>query len=206
MKIEIPCGQVVLIGDLKVPKSASGLVIFVHGSGSSRYSPRNIFVAERLNEAGFATLLFDLLTVDEEFERQKVFDIELLAKRLVEVTKSLISNPEVGNLPIGYFGASTGAAAALVAASILGKKISAIVSRGGRVDLAGDFLAKVQPPTLMIVGEDDYEVLELNYQAHSHMNCEKQIQVIKGATHLFEEPGALEQVANLASAWFKLYH
>ena len=202
MEVEIPSGEVLLKGELLVPAQALGTVIFVHGSGSSRHSPRNQSVASHLNRIGFATLLFDLLTQDEELNRSNVFDIDLLSKRLIEVTNWVTDNPELARLAKGFFGASTGAAAALVAAAELQQEISAVVSRGGRVDLAGAFVEKVQTPTLMIVGAEDREVLELNYQAQRHLHCENKIEIIPGATHLFEELGALELVAELAGEWF----
>jgi putative phosphoribosyl transferase len=191
-----------LAGDLRMPEPADGLVIFAHGSGSSRLSPRNRQVAEALNQAGFATLLFDLLTTEEELDRAKVFDIELLADRLLAVTRWIQAEPELSGMPIGYFGASTGAAAALRAAAPLGAGIRAVVSRGGRPDLAAESLEVVTAPTLLIVGGADWQVLELNEQAASLMRCEREVAVVPGATHLFEEPGALERVAELASDWF----
>ena len=202
MEVEIPSDEVLLKGELLVPAQALGTVIFVHGSGSSRQSPRNQSVASHLNRIGFATLLFDLLTQDEELNRSNVFDIDLLSKRLIDVTHWVTDNPVLARLAKGFFGASTGAAAALVAAAELQHEISAVVARGGRVDLAGAFLEKVQTPTLMIVGAEDREVLELNYQAQRHMHCENKIEIIPGATHLFEELGALELVAELAGRWF----
>lgn len=205
MEIEIPNAQVVLHGDLEIPSSPRGLVIFVHGSGSSRLSPRNKKVAEYLNQERFATLLFDLLSVEEEKNRQNVFDITKLSERLVEVTNWVSSQVEVKEIPIGYFGASTGAAAALIAATLSKVHISAVVSRGGRVDLANRYLAEVRAPTLMIVGEEDQEVLVLNRTAQAHMTCLNEILIIPGATHLFEEPGALDLVTNLAAKWFMKY-
>ena len=205
MEIEINCRKITLRGDLTVPDNASGTVIFVHGSGSSRHSPRNKSVARYLNDAGFATLLFDLLTENEEIDRDNVFDIELLAQRLIEVTKWISSHEKLSKFPIGYFGASTGAAAALVAVTLLGNEVSAIVSRGGRVDLAGDYLEKVVTPTLMLIGDEDREVLALNYQAQKRLGGINEIEVVPGATHLFEEPGALEVVARSASRWFLRY-
>jgi putative phosphoribosyl transferase len=191
-----------LAGDLRLPESAAGLVIFAHGSGSSRMSPRNRQVAESLNQAGFATLLFDLLTTEEELDRAKVFDIDLLGERLLVVTRWAQGDPDLGDLPIGYFGASTGAAAALSAAARLGSEIRAVVSRGGRPDLAAESLEKVASPTLLIVGGADWQVLELNEQAARLLRCEHEVAVVPGATHLFEEPGALERVAELAADWF----
>lgn len=191
-----------LPGDLVVPNGATGMVIFAHGSGSSRLSPRNRQVAERLHEAGLGTLLFDLLTVEEAEDRAKVFDIELLAERLEGAHRWLRRWPQVGRVPIGFFGASTGAAAALVAAARLGAEVGAVVSRGGRPDLAADALPKVTAPTLLIVGGDDVQVLALNRAAEARMRCERRLEVIPGASHLFEEPGALERVAELAAEWF----
>jgi len=177
-------------------------VIFAHGSGSSRLSPRNRGVAGRLNRAKLGTLLFDLLTEEEERDRRNVFDIALLAERLVAVTRWARRSEEEGSLPIGYFGASTGAAAALRAAASLGAEIGAVVSRGGRPDLAAERLAEVTAPTLLIVGGADRQVLELNGDAAKLLRCEHEVAVVPGATHLFEEPGALERVAELATAWF----
>ena len=194
-----------LAGDLRSPEPAAGLVMFAHGSGSSRLSPRNRQVAEALNEAGFATLLFDLLTTDEELDRTKVFDIELLAERLLAVTRWAEGEEALGHLPISYFGASTGAAAALRAAAHLGAEIRAVVSRGGRPDLAAESLEEVASPTLLIVGGADWQVLELNEQAAKLLRCEHEVAVVPGATHLFEEPGALERVAELAADWFSRY-
>ena len=205
MQVEIPCQRSVLMGDLNIPSQAIGFIIFVHGSGSSRKSPRNQSVASHLNHLGFATLLFDLLTEAEELNRQNVFDIKLLSLRLNEVKRWATENEHLSKLSIGYFGASTGAAAALVSASMLDSEISAVVSRGGRVDLAGEFLESVKTPVLMIVGAEDKEVLELNYDAKRHLHCENKIEIIPGATHLFEEPGALDLVADLAGDWF-LHH
>jgi putative phosphoribosyl transferase len=191
-----------LAGDLRLPEPVAGLVIFAHGSGSSRLSPRNRQVAEALNEAGFATLLFDLLTTEEEFDRAKVFDIALLAERLLAVTAWIRDQADLGDLSIGYFGASTGAAAALRAAARLGDEIDAVVSRGGRPDLAAESLEEVSSPTLLIVGGADWQVLELNEQAAKLLRCEHEVAVVPGATHLFEEPGALERVSELAADWF----
>lgn len=181
--------------------SPRGIVLFAHGSGSSRLSPRNIFVAEALQHAGFATLLFDLLTEEEEANRANVFDIALLAERLDQAATWVGDNAAVRNLPVGLFGASTGAAAALVAAA--GRRdVGAIVSRGGRPDLAADALAKVTAATLLVVGGDDLEVLALNQAAYRRLRCERQLAVVPGASHLFQEPGALESVVALARAWF----
>jgi putative phosphoribosyl transferase len=194
-------------GDLTVPSNARGVVTFAHGSGSSRLSSRNRFVAGVLQQAGLATLLLDLLTPEEEQvdlqTRHLRFDIELLANRLVEATTWLAGDSELGKLPMGYFGASTGAAAALIAAARLSPRIRAVVSRGGRPDLARTALAKVVAPTLLVVGGDDHSVIELNEKAVKELRCEKRLEIVPGATHLFEEPGALEQVASLASDWFE---
>jgi putative phosphoribosyl transferase len=191
-----------LNGDLRLPEEAGGLVIFAHGGGSSRLSPRNREVAGSLNRAGLATLLFDLLTDEEADDRAKVFDIGLLAERLAAVTRWAGMEPRLRDLPRGYFGASTGAAAALVAAARLGGEIGAIVSRGGRPDLAGANLDGVASPTLLIVGGADWQVLELNEEAARLLRCEREVAIVPGATHLFEEPGALERVAALARDWF----
>jgi putative phosphoribosyl transferase len=202
---EIASGDRKLGGTLEVPSPASGIVLFAHGSGSSRHSPRNRFVAERLNEAGFATLLFDLLTEAEESDRRNVFDIGLLGERLIAATKWTRDRDDVGELPVGYFGASTGAAAALVAAAELGDEIAAVVSRGGRPDLAIPVLVRLTAPTLLIVGGDDRPVIGMNEEAQRHMHCENSLEIVPGATHLFEEAGTLEQVADLAAAWFGKY-
>jgi putative phosphoribosyl transferase len=194
--------DVVLDGDLTVPPCPRGWVIFAHGSGSSRRSPRNIAVAEVLNRAGIATLLLDLLTSEEELDREKVFDVELLARRLLGATHWLAERPEAHDLPIGYFGASTGAAAALIAAAELGDEISAVVSRGGRPDLAHGVLKEVRSPTLLVVGGANSVVLELNEDAAARLTCPHALEVVPGATHLFEEPGALDRVASLAASWF----
>lgn len=194
-----------LTGDLRIPDGAAGLVLFAHGSGSSRRSPRNREVAASLNESGLATLLFDLLTEEEAIDREKVFDIDLLAERLVAATNWARADPETSELPLGYFGASTGAAAALCAAAEAGGGISAVVSRGGRPDLAAHRLAEVVAPTLLIVGGADWQVLELNEQAAKLLRCEHDVAIVPGATHLFEEAGALERVADLASHWFLAY-
>jgi putative phosphoribosyl transferase len=190
-------------GDLVVPDPAHALVVFAHGSGSSRYSPRNRQVARALNERGLATLLLDLLTVEEESDRANVFDIKLLAGRLEAATRWARTESQLGQLPIGYFGASTGAGAALWAAAELGEEIGAVVSRGGRPDLAASRLGDVRAPTLLIVGGHDEVVIELNRQARELVAARCEIAVVPGATHLFEEPGALEQVARLASEWFE---
>ncbi|WP_052423082.1 dienelactone hydrolase family protein [Nonomuraea candida] len=189
-------------GDLIVPDAAQGLVVFVHGSGSSRHSPRNRYVAGALNEAGLGTLLFDLLTPSEEADRANVFDIPLLAERLLERTAWVRGQPAAKGLPIGYFGASTGAAAALWAAAEPDNEITAVVSRGGRPDLAGPRLAAVRAPTLLIVGGRDPVVVELNEEAQRRLSADSRITVVPGATHLFEEPGALDAVAGHARDWF----
>ncbi|MFI5053394.1 MAG: phosphoribosyltransferase family protein [Acidimicrobiia bacterium] len=203
-EIEIAVRGVRVAGHLTQPVDAVGIVVFAHGSGSSRHSPRNQFVARHLNRAGLATLLFDLLTPDEALDRAKVFDIELLADRLQAVARWLRGQPETVGLGVGYFGASTGAAAALWAAAG-DVTLRAVVSRGGRPDLAMARLADVHAPTLLIVGGDDTAVLELNRLAADRMSCEHRVDVVPGATHLFEEPGALETVAHLARDWFLSY-
>jgi putative phosphoribosyl transferase len=192
-----------LAGTLNRPGGARALVIFAHGSGSSQFSPRNIRVAEALNHRRIATLLLDLLLPQEEEDRQNVFDISLLAQRLKQAVRWVIDEPDVNSLPIGLFGASTGAAAALVAASGLGDRIGAVVSRGGRPDLAGDRLPLVKIPTLLIVGGADYGVIELNQQALERLGGEQCIQIVPGAPHLFEEAGALDAVIELAAGWFE---
>ena len=201
-EVEVTARGVMLAGHLTIPEHATGIVVFAHGSGSSRHSPRNRYVAEVLNKAGLATLLFDLLTPAEERNRANVFDIELLARRLADVTGWLAGQPDTASLPVGYFGASTGAGAALVAATDARVKVGAVVSRGGRPDLAGRYLADVVAPTLLIVGGHDEVVLELNRRAQAAIPGECQLTVVPGATHLFEEPGTLEQVAALARDWF----
>jgi len=196
--VRIPPG---LLGNLRLPDGAIGVVLFAHGSGSGRFSPRNNHVAERLSSAGLATLLFDLLRQEEEADRANVFDIDLLASRLIGATDWVHRNATLRSLPIGYFGASTGAAAALVAAAVPGNSVAAVVSRGGRPDLAGPALARVRAPTLLIVGGEDIEVLALNRQAQRQLHCESQLQIVPGATHLFEEPGALDSVVELSRRW-----
>ncbi len=191
-----------LPGLAAVPARPSGVVIFAHGSDSSRLSPRNQAVAEELNRAGFATLLFDLLTPDEALDRRNVFDIELLARRL-ESAVAWLPTALPADLPLGLFGASTGAAAALVAAARLGDRTSAVVSRGGRPDLAGSHLPAVASPTLLIVGSRDEQVLDLNRRARAQMSCPTELAIVEGATHLFSEPGALEEVSRLARRWFE---
>ncbi len=204
--VVIAAGAASLAGDLTVPAGANGVVLFAHGSGSSRASPRNVWVAARLARAGLATLLFDLLTPEEEqrdvHTREHRFDIPLLSQRLVLATDWVDAQPELRALPIGYFGASTGAGAALVAAAERRERIGAVVARGGRPDLAGiDALAQVTAPTLLVVGGNDDVVIDLNRRALAAMRCEKRLEIVPGATHLFEEPGALEQVAATASQW-----
>lgn len=191
-----------LEGNLALPAGASGVVAFAHGSGSSRRSPRNRRVAEALGAQGLATLLFDLLTEDEATDRERVFDIPLLAERLLDATRWLREDRDTRALRIGLFGASTGAAAALVAAARSQDEIGAVVSRGGRPDLAGSFLARVRAPTLLIVGSHDPVVLDLNREALAALRCEKELVIVPGATHLFEEPGTLERVIELAGRWF----
>lgn len=190
-------------GALALPKEARGLVLFAHGSGSSRHSPRNRQVAEVLYQSGIGTLLFDLLTFKEDQDYATRFDIDLLTRRLVAATRWIMGDPRTGNLAVGYFGSSTGAAAALRATAELGPKIGAVVSRGGRPDLAAQVLRKVRSPTRLIVGGQDEPVLDLNRQAYSRLQAEAELVIIPGATHLFEEPGALEEVARLAADWFK---
>ncbi len=204
-KVEVKAGSISLAGHLKVPDRAKGVIVFAHGSGSSRKSPRNMAVAQVLNEAGFATLLFDLLTEQEASDRGNVFAIDLLASRLLDATTWLRSQQGYADIAIGYFGASTGAAAALWAATDPLCKVRAVVSRGGRADMAGPKLGNVQSPTLLIVGGLDEAVIELNRQAFSQLRCTKELVIIPGATHLFEEPGTLEQVAALAKTWFTNY-
>lgn len=207
--IQIPVNGITLQGNLTVPAQAEACVIFAHGSGSSRFSPRNRFVAQKLNSDGLATLLFDLLTPEEEavdnVTRELRFDIDLLAQRLVRVTDWLLEQPDIQMLRLAYFGASTGAAASLQAASQRPSDIQAVVSRGGRPDLAGQYLRRVQAPALFIVGEDDVHVIQLNKEAMKQINSMKKIEIIPNATHLFEEPGALEQVAELSSLWFQQF-
>ena len=196
-------GRVELIGDLVLPDAAEGLVVFAHGSGSSRHSPRNRQVARALNERRLGTLLLDLLTVEEELDRSNVFDIGLLAERLVAATRWARREPRLASLPVGYFGASTGAGAALWAAAELGEEIAGVVSRGGRPDLAAGRLAEVRAPVLLIVGGHDEIVLELNREAQRLLHAPSELAVVPGATHLFEEPGALEEVSRLAGDWFE---
>jgi dienelactone hydrolase len=207
--VQIPDGSARLNGDLHVPVRSQGLVIFAHGSGSSRFSPRNRQVAEALESAGFATLLLDLLTREEEsvdiYTTQFRFDIGLLGRRVIAAADWAAGQPSLRDLKIGYFGASTGAAAALIAAAERPEISAAVVSRGGRPDLAGDALPRVQTPTLLIVGGDDEVVIELNEEAKRRMKTIVRLEIVPGATHLFEEPGALEQVQRLAIEWFRQY-
>jgi putative phosphoribosyl transferase len=208
-EVQIQVGRARLSGNLHIPKDAAALVLFAHGSGSSRHSPRNQLVARALNDVRLATLLFDLLTQEEEAidmqTRELRFNIHLLAERLVHATKWAKQQPQTRDLRIGYFGSSTGGAAALVAAVGVPQDVNAVVSRGGRPDLAGEALQKVQAPTLLIVGGNDDIVIELNEQARDRMHCEVKLESVPGATHLFEEPGTLEKVAKLASDWFSLH-
>ena len=201
-EVQVAVGPVELVGRLTIPEHPTGIVVFAHGSGSSRHSPRNRYVAEVLNASGLATLLFDLLTPAEERNRANVFDIKLLADRLVGVTDWLAGQADTAALPVGYFGASTGAGAALMAAADPRVKVAAVVSRGGRPDLAGYSLTKVHAPTLLIVGGRDELVLELNRRARAAIPGHCELRIVPGATHLFEEPGALEQVAVLGRNWF----
>ena len=201
-EIEISVGSIDLKGDLVFSPEAKGLVLFAHGSGSSRKSPRNRYVAEVLQDSNIATLLFDLLTPQEDMIYKTRFDIDLLTQRLMHVSEWVMIQNNLKSLPLGYFGASTGAAAALKAAAQLGSKIKSVVSRGGRPDLAIDVLDQVSAPTLFIVGGEDHKVIELNYFAYSHLKCRKKIEILAGASHLFEEPGTLEQAAELAKQWF----
>jgi pimeloyl-ACP methyl ester carboxylesterase len=198
----ITIASVGLEGLLGLPRDPKGIVLFAHGSGSGRLSPRNNFVAQALRDDGLATLLFDLLTVEEARDRGNVFDIELLARRLLMATAWVRQDAETRDLPVGYFGASTGAAAALVAEAAHEGRVAAIVSRGGRPDLAGRALPAVKAPTLLIVGGDDVEVLALNRAALAELRCAKQLVIVPGATHLFEEPGTLEAVVEHARGWF----
>lgn len=207
--VSVLCGEVALPGDLNIPQEAAAIVLFAHGSGSSRHSPRNRFVAQMLNQAGLATLLFDLLTrKEDEIDRATAslrFDIDLLAERLAGATDWVARYAPTGKLSIGYFGASTGAAAALVAAAARPEMVAAVVSRGGRPDLAGESLGRVEAPTLLMVGGEDQPVIELNRRALDRLHSEKKLEIVPGATHLFEEPGTLEKVARLAADWFCKY-
>jgi dienelactone hydrolase len=203
--IQIHSGAMILNGELAMPNGATGVVLFAHGSGSSRHSPRNQFVARTIRETGVGTLLFDLLSSEEESLDASSgvlrFDISLLARRLRDATRWIQS--EFDYLRVGYFGASTGGGAALVAAAQSGEAIGAVVSRGGRPDLAGDFLGRVKSPSLLIVGGRDTPVIQMNQYAYAQLRCEKRLEIVRGATHLFQEPGALEQVARLAADWFR---
>jgi len=202
--VRIPVDDIQIEGLLVLPPKAQGLVLFAHGSGSSRHSPRNNFVARELHAQHLGTLLLDLLTQSEDLNYQTRFDIPLLTHRLLAATRWALLDPATHRLPMAYFGASTGAAAALQAAAAIGTEIRAVVSRGGRPDMAGHHdLARVQAPTLLIVGGDDTEVLELNRDACARLHCDKELSIIPGATHLFEEAGALEEVARQAAAWFR---
>jgi putative phosphoribosyl transferase len=208
-KVEIEVGGGMLEGELNIPDNAEGIVIFAHGSGSSRHSPRNQFVARSIRQSGNGTLLFDLLTSEEESEDDRTgelrFNIALLADRLVQTAQWLATQPDARHFGQGFFGSSTGGGAALVAAAQLRLQVQAVVSRGGRPDLAAESLPKVQCPTLLLVGEYDDVVITLNEQAFARLRCEKEMRIIPGATHLFEEPGTLERVANEASEWFQLH-
>lgn len=203
--VRIPSGRAQMEGMVEVPEGARGVVLFAHGSGSGRFSPRNQFVARVLREGGLATLLIDLLEEWESQDRSKVFDIGLLAERLLSATEWLQADPETRDLAIGYFGASTGAAAALEAAARGGYETKAIVSRGGRPDLAMEYLPRVTAPTLLIVGGNDWPVIPLNEEALQRLTCVKELAIVPGASHLFEEAGALEEVARLAREWFAKY-
>ncbi len=207
--VRVPAAGAMLEGNLAIPPNASGVMLFAHGSGSSRHSPRNRAVARALNEGRLATLLVDLLTPAEESVDEQTghlrFDIGLLADRLVDAADWLTENEETRSLPIGLFGASTGGGAALVAAAQRPNTVRAVVSRGGRPDLAGAALSRVRAPTLLIVGGRDHEVIELNREAFERLRCEKKLEIVPGATHLFEEPGALEEVARLARDWFRRF-
>jgi dienelactone hydrolase len=208
-EVRVSAGPVTLAGNLGVPDDARGIVLFAHGSGSGRHSPRNRYVARTLREAGLATLLIDLLTPEEEEVDLKTrhlrFDIGLLAERLAGATHWLAQNPDTQYLRVGYFGASTGAGAALVAAAEQPGDVGAVVSRGGRPDLAGENLSRVRAPTLLIVGENDLPVIDMNQEALAQLRVEKKLEIVPGATHLFEEPGTLEEVARLAAEWFVRY-
>jgi len=203
--VNIKTDSVTLTGELNLPMNARGVVLFAHGSGSSRHSPRNKFVAQVLQKDGFATLLIDLLTEEEDIVYQTRFDIDLLAGRLLKITEWLSEENQTKDLPIGYFGASTGAAAALKAAAISRKPIAAVVSRGGRPDLAEPLLEEVKAPTLLIVGGYDDIVIGLNKLAYSKLRSTKELEIVPGATHLFEEPGTLNEAARLADEWFQQY-
>lgn len=207
--VKVRVGGHLLEGNLNIPKGANGVVLFAHGSGSSRHSPRNQFVARALREGGLGTLLIDLLTLEEEREDELTgelrFDIDFLTNRVVEITEWLVKNPETKSLKIGYFGASTGAAAALSAAAVKKELVKAVVSRGGRPDLTGAILPQVRAATLLIVGGEDGPVIGMNQEAYDQLICEKKMVIVPHATHLFEEPGTLEEVARLARDWFTTY-
>ena len=203
-EVNIPVGKVILTGEVSIPLKAKAIIIFSHGSGSSRFSKRNQMVAEYLHEKNFGTLLFDLLTEEEDKNYYNRFDIDLLTKRLAGATEWLERLPAAKDCRIGYFGASTGAASALKAAAIL-PQVSAVVSRGGRPDLVMDDLHNVDAPTLLIVGSLDYDVIQLNKEAYIQLECEKKFEVIEGASHLFEEPGMMEKVCEKAASWFEKY-
>ena len=209
IEVTVAAEDVRLQGELTIPPGARGIVVFAHGSGSSRHSPRNMFVARVIQDSNLATLLFDLLTPGEEsvdmYTRHLRFDIGMLARRLIGAVRWLENFPETEGLRIGLFGASTGAAAALVAASELGETVGAVVSRGGRPDLAGDALPRVESPVLLIVGSLDDAVIDLNNAAYAKLRCEKDLKIVAGASHLFEEPGTLETAADLAAEWFAQY-
>ena len=201
--VHIPAGGATVEGMLEIPERAVGLVLFAHGSGSSRHSPRNNYVAGVLRAAGVGTLLMDLLTIEEDRDYSRRFDIGLLTQRLLEAARWVGSQPATCDLPLGFFGASTGAAAALETAALLGSGTKAVVSRGGRPDMASrEALATVTAPTLLLVGGVDGVVIDLNQKAYDQLHCEKELVIVPGATHLFEEPGTLEEVANQAAAWF----
>lgn len=208
-EVKIPIGKIVLEGTLVLPKGAEGIVLFAHGSGSSRFSPRNQYVAKELQKKDVATLLFDLLTKEEETVDMRTghlrFDVEFLAERLIGATKWLKEKSETKNLNVGYFGASTGAGAALVAAAKYPEEVYAVVSRGGRPDLAMDYLSKVKAPTLLVVGGKDKPVIEINRETMACLQCLKKLEIVPGASHLFEEPGTLEEVSRLAADWFMHY-
>ena len=208
-EVEIKAGSALLSGELEVPKNATGIVLFAHRSGSSRHSPRNQYVARVIRNSGVGTLLFELLTRQEEaidiYTREFRFDINLLARRLIAATEWLAGETEGSHLSPGYFGASTGGAAALIAAAELGTKLGGVVSRGGRPDLVGKALRYVKAPTLLIVGGLDGPVIKMNEDAYAELQCVKELKIVPGATHLFEEPGKLEEVASLAGAWFLKY-
>jgi putative phosphoribosyl transferase len=204
--VHIPVGSAAIEGMLEIPEEAVGLVLFAHGSGSSRLSPRNNYVAGVLRQAGVGTLLMDLLTQEEDRDYARRFDIALLTQRLLDAARWVVAQAEARELPLGFFGASTGAAAALEAAAMLGDEVKAVVSRGGRPDMASnEVLATVTAPTLLLVGGQDNDVIDLNRQAYDQLRCEKKLLIVPGATHLFEEPGTLEEVAHQAADWFRIH-